>query len=260
MRAQNWGTSEISGTERLHLLAGTVSSPYWLEQLEENYPAPVSFFFSRHYNTTNPTLHIPLQAGEQLKRDNFRQLPLQAWGLPAWLLVAPAPAVHWPSQWAAAQAGAPKPCEARAQHQGFSSPACSRQHKLLPPHRWRAALSALALTFSSREAGVWAGCQQEEVDTAQPTHPPHQPPNRVHNPAHCPTCLLYFAQQFDWPDFVSCRGSLALSPWLPCLLLPWLPIKLPRSFPEFPGESDPFEESSDWLSFRVMRVLKTDRL
>ena len=113
----------------------------------------VSFFFSRHYNTTNPTLHIPLQAGEQLKRDNFRQLPLQAWGLPAWLLVAPAPAVHWPSQWAAAQAGAPKPCEARAQHQGFSSPACSRQHKLLPPHRWRAALSALALTFSSREAG-----------------------------------------------------------------------------------------------------------
>ena len=32
----------------------------------------VSFFFSRHYNTTNPTLHIPLQAGDQLKTsDNY---------------------------------------------------------------------------------------------------------------------------------------------------------------------------------------------
>ena len=103
-----------------------------------------------------------------------------------------------------------------------------------PPRRGRVALSALALTFSSMEGG-WAGQQGPGGSRHSPTNtsPPPLLPDRVHNPTHCPTCLLYFAQQFDWPDLVNWRGSLL------CFLLP---IRLPRSFP---GESEPFEESSD---------------
>ena len=156
------------------------------------------------------------------------------------------------SQQALAHPNFAKLAQPPAQYQGFSSPACSWQHRLLPcspPRRWRVALSALALTFSSMEGG-WAGQQGPGGSRHSPTNtsPPPLLPDRVHNPTHCPTCLLYFAQQFDWPDLVNWRGSLL------CFLLP---IRLPRSFP---GESEPFEESSDWLSLRVIKVLSTDRL